>query len=142
MGETSSHELHERAIAFKARVRFPVLHDPRYPVHRVANRLEPYLAAIVEKIKPERIILFGSYAHGHPTEHSDFDLLVVHREIRSEKKAKREIRDALDSVPGVPPPFTILAKTPESLAERLSRKSPFYEDILRQGLVVYAPEAL
>jgi uncharacterized protein len=32
---------------------------------------------IVQEFKPERIILFGSYAYGNPTPDSDVDLLVV-----------------------------------------------------------------
>ncbi len=32
---------------------------------------------IVRRFRPERIILFGSYAYGTPTEDSDVDLLVV-----------------------------------------------------------------
>ncbi|MBA4408667.1 MAG: nucleotidyltransferase domain-containing protein [Bacteroidota bacterium] len=39
-----------------------------------------YISLIVEKLKatqPEKIILFGSYAHGDPTDSSDLDILVV-----------------------------------------------------------------
>ncbi len=39
-----------------------------------------YIPLIVEKLKtinPEKIILFGSYAHGEPSEDSDLDILVV-----------------------------------------------------------------
>lgn len=39
-----------------------------------------YIPQIIEKLKqtkPERIILFGSYAYGEPTENSDLDILVV-----------------------------------------------------------------
>jgi predicted nucleotidyltransferase len=32
---------------------------------------------IARRFQPERIILFGSYAYGTPTEDSDVDLLVV-----------------------------------------------------------------
>jgi predicted nucleotidyltransferase len=32
---------------------------------------------IVENSQPERVILFGSYARGNPTEDSDLDLLIV-----------------------------------------------------------------
>lgn len=32
---------------------------------------------IVETIKPEKVILFGSYAYGTPTEKSDIDLLAI-----------------------------------------------------------------
>ncbi|MCA1759646.1 MAG: nucleotidyltransferase domain-containing protein, partial [Bacteroidales bacterium] len=39
-----------------------------------------YIPLIVEKLKtthPEKIILFGSYAHGEQSEESDLDILVV-----------------------------------------------------------------
>jgi len=39
-----------------------------------------YIPSIIEKLKgtnPEKIILFGSYAHGEPTDESDLDILVV-----------------------------------------------------------------
>lgn len=35
---------------------------------------------IVERLKPSRVILFGSYASGMPTADSDVDLLVVMRD--------------------------------------------------------------
>jgi len=133
-------ELKEMAVAYRTQRRFPALHDPRYPIHSVADKLEPYLQVLVENIHPEKIILFGSYAHGEPRLDSDFDLLIIRRGITSEKQSNLEIRDAFDLVPGVPPSFTILSKTPERVAERLTARSPFYEDILSKGLVVYAQE--
>lgn len=57
-----------------AQVSFPLLRDSRYPVHKIADKLEPYLRVIVEKFHPEKIILFGSQAYGQPDEHSDVDL--------------------------------------------------------------------
>jgi predicted nucleotidyltransferase len=39
-----------------------------------------YIPLLIEKLKqtqPEKIILFGSYAYGEPTENSDLDILVV-----------------------------------------------------------------
>jgi predicted nucleotidyltransferase len=41
---------------------------------------EKYIPLLVERIKkesPEKIILFGSYAYGTPSEDSDIDILVV-----------------------------------------------------------------
>ena len=117
---------------------FPALYDVRYPVHRVANRLEPYLRTIVGKFHPERIILFGSYAYGQPDRDSDFDLLIIRREIFSERASNLEIANSFWNVPGRRPSFTILSKTPERIAERLAVKSPFYEEIVGKGLEVYA----
>lgn len=119
-------------------ISFPALRDPRYPVHRIADQLEPYLRVIVERFHPERIILFGSQAYGHPTEHSDVDLLVVRKGIASERQSSLDIRQAFWDVQGPRPSFTILSKTPETIQEELSKHSPFYEDIVGKGVEVYA----
>lgn len=131
-------ELNETAVAYETAVEFPALNDPRYPVHHVASSLVPYLRVIVERFHPERIILFGSYAYGQPNEHSDFDLLIIRRNIASEKASNMEIAGAFWDVPGPRPSFTILSKTPERITDRLAVKSPFYEEILGKGLEVYA----
>ena len=121
-----------------SRVSFPALRDPRYPVHKIADQLEPYLRFIVERFHPEKIILFGSQACGHPNEHSDVDLLIIRRGIASEKESNVEIRMAFDEVPARHLfSFTILSKTPERIRERLAVKSPYYEDIVRKGLELY-----
>jgi predicted nucleotidyltransferase len=36
-----------------------------------------YLREIAEQFRPEKIILFGSYAYGKPHKDSDVDILVV-----------------------------------------------------------------
>ncbi|WP_457599448.1 nucleotidyltransferase domain-containing protein [Hydrogenimonas sp.] len=44
------------------------------------RELEKLNREIVERLlpmKPEKIFLFGSYAHGNPTEESDIDLYIV-----------------------------------------------------------------
>jgi len=128
------------AASASKQIEFPALADPAYPVHKIAARLEPYLRVLVEKIRPQKIILFGSYAYGQPDEHSDVDLLVVRRDIKSERESNIEIRDAFESVPGPLFSFTILSKTPERIAERLTVKSPFYEDIVGKGIEIYAAE--
>jgi predicted nucleotidyltransferase len=138
MSTQGGSEMKEATVGYKTNVQFPALHDLRYPVHNIAHRIEPYLRVLVEEIHPEKIILFGSYAYGNPTEHSDFDLLVIRRDIRTEKESNLQIRRAFDRVPGVPPPFTILSKTPERISNRLAVHSPLYEDILEKGLVLYA----
>jgi hypothetical protein len=120
---------------------FPALHDARHPVSRWAGPLEPYLRLLVERFQPERVILFGSQARGEADADSDFDLLVVRRGITSERASNLEIRCAFDEIPGVPPPFTLLSKTPERMAERLAAGSPFYEEIVRSGLTLYAAGA-
>src|SRR5438874_1575938 len=107
-----------------AKLQFAPLRDRRYPIHRAAGRLEPYLRLIVERFLPERIILFGSYACGTPTEHSDFDLLIIRRDISSAKQSNLEIRHAIWDVEAAPASFTFLSSTPEEVDEKLRRGSP------------------
>jgi predicted nucleotidyltransferase len=117
---------------------FPALRDPRYPIHKAAGYLEPYLRRIVEKVHPEKIILFGSYAYGEPDEHSDFDLLVIRHGISSSKESNIEIRRALRDVDAPPASFTLLSRTPEEFEAKLKEGSFVYHDIAEKGVVLYA----
>ena len=131
-------ESKESADASRTAREFPALGNPKFPVHRVAAHLEPYLQAIVEKVRPARIILFGSYAYGTPTEHSDFDLLVVRDDIASARASNLEMRRAIWDVDAPPASFTFLSETPEGLAERLRSGSFIYREIVDKGVEVYA----
>jgi len=56
---------------------------------------------IVEKLmylKPEKIILFGSYAYGEPNEDSDLDICVVEKDYKNKWEEKRKIDDLLDFI--------------------------------------------
>jgi predicted nucleotidyltransferase len=116
---------------------FEALHNPRHPIYWKAGLLEPYLRAIIEAVHPERIVLFGSYAYGEPTEHSDFDLLVIRRGISSSKESNIEIRFAIWDVDAPPASFTFLSQTPEDLAEKLRSGSFIYREIVEKGIEVY-----
>lgn len=122
-------------------VSFPALRDRRYPVHKIASDLEPYLRMIVERFHPEKIILFGSQAYGEPTKHSDVDLLIVRRGITSERSSNIEIRHALWDVPAPPLSFTFLSKTPEQVQRKLAERSPIFHEIFSKGVELYAAEA-
>ena len=120
---------------------FPELKNSARPVSRVAAILEPYLHAIVGSVHPLRIILFGSYAYGTPTEHSDFDLLVVRNSMKSSKDSNIELRMAIRNVLAPPASFTFLSQTPASLKARLEAGSFIYREIMEKGVQLYAAEA-
>lgn len=51
-------------------------------MHRLETKIsladiQQVVGQIAERFRPQRVILFGSYAHGTPTADSDLDLLVV-----------------------------------------------------------------
>jgi predicted nucleotidyltransferase len=91
---------------------------------------------LVRRFQPEQIVLFGSYAYGEPTLHSDVDLLIVKplldgpvREAVAIRRAWREIRTTAGSLP-----FDLLLESPEGHLRRLSTAAGFYDEIIRRGL--------
>ena len=48
-----------------------------YNLEDAKEYIQRVTSAIVEKINPEKVILFGSYAYGKPTSKSDIDILVI-----------------------------------------------------------------
>ena len=89
---------------------------------------------IVERFDPDRVILFGSHAYGHPQAQSDVDLLVIMQSDR------RPVERALPIVQSCRPRFVamdVLVRTPSELAERLAAGDPFFRDVTRRGRVLY-----
>ena len=58
------------AVAYVQPYRYPSPNIPLSAIRRFAHK-------IAERFKPEKIILFGSYAYGTPHAESDVDLLVI-----------------------------------------------------------------
>ncbi len=95
---------------------------------------------IVERLKPlepERIILFGSYANGTPTEDSDIDLFLV-KDIQPDSignyllNVRKRLRYLIDKYKIG---FDVLAASQTFLE---SREDFFYKvDILQRGKVIY-----
>ncbi len=49
-------------------------------------------------LNPERIILFGSYAYGNPSDDSDLDICVVEDNVESKIEEKTKIRSLLKDI--------------------------------------------
>jgi predicted nucleotidyltransferase len=91
---------------------------------------------IAARFRPERIILFGSYAYGTPTEDSDVDLLVVMRlrRLRTDPRDKAvEIRTAA----GSSFPLDLLVRTPATIRQRLEWNDFFLQEVVRKGIILY-----
>ncbi|NQU82504.1 MAG: nucleotidyltransferase domain-containing protein [Parcubacteria group bacterium] len=90
---------------------------------------------IVKKYKPEKIILYGSFAYGNPHKDSDVDLLVIKKTKKARTKRHLEIdRMLLDRTM----PLDILVYTPAEIKKRLLLGDFFIKDIIMQGKILYA----
>lgn len=88
---------------------------------------------IVEHFHPQKVILFGSYARGTPTEDSDVDLLVVMEIEGSPLHAAARIAAAVDH----PYALDILVRSPSDLEASVARRGIFATEVLTTGLVLY-----
>jgi len=91
-----------------------------------------YARAIADEFRPDKIILFGSYAYGTPHADSDVDLLVV-MPTWSQHSKSVQIRWRL----AAPFPLDLLVRTPKEMAWRLAEGESFTTTIVSQGKVLY-----
>ena len=95
--------------------------------------IDQVVKQIVERFKPQKIILFGSYARGNPRPESDVDMLVVMdtplREVQQAIQISQEIeyRFGLD----------LIVHTPKYLAERVEMGDWFLRDVIKEGKILY-----
>lgn len=88
---------------------------------------------IAREFQPDKIILFGSYAYGHPLADSDIDLLVIMPfEGRQSAQAIR-ILNRLNMLV----PIDLLVRRPEEVEERLAMGDSFMREIVEHGKVMY-----
>jgi uncharacterized protein len=97
-------------------------------------QIRKFSQAVARQFHPEKIILFGSYAYGRPTEDSDVDLLVImpRTRVRGERMSVR-IRHA------VPRNFALdlLVRTPADVARRLRWGDGFLREVMEKGEILY-----
>jgi predicted nucleotidyltransferase len=100
----------------------------------VSETLPKAVRRIARELRPEKIILFGSYAYGDPTPDSDVDLLVVMKTNASSAERSWAVSRLL-----IPRPFPvdILVRTPHEIKHALDSSDFFIQEIVSQGRVVY-----
>ena len=97
---------------------------------RIPQRaIDQVVKQIVGEFKPQKIILFGSYARGKPRPESDVDLLIVMKSPKSSLEIRRHL--------GVMFGMDLLVYTPKRLKERAAMGDWFVRDILKEGKVLY-----
>ncbi len=106
--------------------------DINKPVPKRAIRA--LVKIIAEKFNPDKIILFGSYAYGHPRPWSDVDILVVMDTPNGEWPLVEEIRKSL---PRRSFGLDLLVKSQSEIERRIAIDDWFLEEIATKGKVLY-----
>lgn len=98
------------------------------------SEIKTYVRKLAKEYKPERVVLFGSYGRGQPTESSDVDLLVImnHRKRKNVEQAI-DINIRLDHSF----PLDLIVRKPVEVRRRILLGDMFLQDIIEEGKVLY-----
>jgi predicted nucleotidyltransferase len=98
------------------------------------SQINEYVTRIAREFRPNRIILFGSYAYGKPTESSDVDLLVVMNHRR-----RKNVHQAVDIDLRLQRtfPLDLIVRRPAEVKRRIGMSDSFMKTIVEQGTVLY-----
>ena len=122
----------------------PLAHLPRPKTFRPRRRFKPIARAeiikaaktIAQAVHPEKVILFGSYAYGKPTEDSDVDFLIVHPARTRSKRMEIALKASWALEPR-PFPVDLLVRSADKIRERVKMGDFFLQEISQRGQVVY-----
>jgi len=104
----------------------------------VQRKIDKLVRRIVERFRPEKIILFGSYARGTAGEDRDADILVVMPVKGSKRKKATEIDVALV---GLDLPVDVIVVTPEESERNKNIIGTIIYPALKEGKVLYEKAA-
>lgn len=91
---------------------------------------------IRNRYKPEKIILFGSYAYGKPKRDSDIDLLIIKKTKQRHIDRSVRIREIVKQENRLVP-IEPLVYTPKEINERLKLEDDFIKKIYEKGIILY-----
>ena len=103
-----------------------------------SREIKRWCERVAREFRPEKIVLFGSYARGNPTEDSDVDVLVVmpltrgQRDVRQAAAIRERVRASF--------PMDVIVRSPQQIARRLAQGDGFIADVLRHGRLMYEGE--
>ncbi len=103
------------------------------------KKIKGIISRLAQRIKkeyqPEKIILFGSYAYGHPTKDSDIDLFIIKESNKRRIERFCEVRKIIRDIKGIS--VQPIVFTEEELSKRLAIGDEFIKEILGKGEVLY-----
>ncbi len=105
------------------------------------EELKPQIVQALMPLKPDKIILFGSYAYGTPTDESDIDLFLLKDDLKKEdvRSYRLELQKKLFGIQkkyllGI----DIFVDSTDRMQDRISTvQDQFYTDIRTYGKLIY-----
>lgn len=98
------------------------------------EQIDEIVRRVVDNYHPEKIILFGSYAYGRPTEDSDLDLLIVKNSSLPRYKRGREVRKLIR---GLKIAVDLVVYTQDEIERWKDIRQAFITTVFEKGKVIY-----
>ncbi|HWE02991.1 MAG TPA: nucleotidyltransferase domain-containing protein [Tepidisphaeraceae bacterium] len=99
------------------------------------EQIQAFVDQVVRRFRPARVILFGSYAYGCPTEDSDVDLMVIMRRGSGASAATRIRLACPRSFP-----MDLIVRTPAEIRRRIRMGDSFLKEVTSKGIVLHENE--
>jgi predicted nucleotidyltransferase len=103
--------------------------SPNIPLSAIRR----FARQIAERFRPEKIILFGSYAYGTPHDESDVDLLVI---MPAYDVVNQSIR-ICNAFENWPFSLDLIVRTPMQIERGLKQNNWFLREVIEKGKVLY-----
>ena len=98
------------------------------------NQIRDIVEIIVKGYKPDKIILFGSYAKGNPHDYSDLDFLIIKK--TKERYIKRPM-DVMELFDPYPHAMDIFVYTPKEFEKSKKKNGTLAHIVNREGKLMY-----
>ncbi|MBU0651045.1 nucleotidyltransferase domain-containing protein [bacterium] len=98
------------------------------------KQIDNIVKIVVDKYNPDKVVLFGSYAKGNPSENSDLDLIIIKDSSEPRYKRANVIRKELR---GMKIPIDLLVYTNDEIYKWKDNKSAFVTKALKSGKILY-----
>ncbi|MSU48278.1 MAG: nucleotidyltransferase domain-containing protein [Opitutus sp.] len=97
------------------------------------KQIQAYVDEVARRFQPDKIILFGSHAHGRPSADSDVDLLVVMPHTRRAPVQAAAIKTAIRA------PFAVdlIVRSPQRFRQRVEAGDGFLREVAERGRVLH-----
>lgn len=106
--------------------------------HEDAASMEEVTRRLIEYFSPEKIILYGSYGSAESDKESDIDLLIIKETEKSPHERRLEAEKILFDRAM---PLDINVYTPGEVNYLFSIGSPFIEEVIEKGRLLYMRKA-
>jgi predicted nucleotidyltransferase len=95
--------------------------------------IQGFVDEVVRRFRPAKVILFGSYAYGKPTEDSDVDLMLIMPHRGPSAKTATRVRLACPRSF----PMDLIVRSPGEVRRRLAQGDAFLREITSRGVVLH-----